>query len=57
VDNAVDFAILTATFGKSSGQPGYDNRADITGDGAVTSVDFTWLKTNFGQSGSPPVGP
>jgi hypothetical protein len=54
VVNAVDFAILRATFGKSSGQAGYDDRADFTADGLVDAVDFTLLKGNFGHAGASP---
>src|SRR5205823_9829593 len=47
VVNAVDFTILTATFGKSQGQNGYDSRADFTGDDLVNAIDFSLLKANF----------
>ncbi|MFL5734675.1 MAG: hypothetical protein ACJ78Q_16055, partial [Chloroflexia bacterium] len=53
--NAVDFIITKMTYGKSVGQLGYDARADFTGDGAVSTQDFTLLKTNFNQCG--PAGP
>jgi hypothetical protein len=50
-----DFIILKSAFGKAAGDPGYDNRADITGDRTVGSVDFTQLKGNFGLGGPPPI--
>src|SRR5438874_11558541 len=42
--DAVDFIVLRNTFGKSSGQVGYDGRADFSGDGMVSVYDFPWLK-------------
>ena len=55
--SAVDFTMLKATFGKSSGQPGYDDRADFTGDQVVNIQDFNLLKINFGTAGAPPIDP
>jgi len=52
VDNASDFTILRATFGKSLGQSGYDPRGDFNRDTTVSVTDFTLLKSNFGQSGA-----
>src|SRR5207248_1351254 len=37
VVNAGDFVILSASFGKIVGQPGYDARADFTGDDLVNA--------------------
>ena len=54
-DNVVsgqDFSVLKNTFGKSSGQPGYDDRADFNRDGVVGSADFSLLKGSFGQGGA-----
>jgi len=59
-DNVVDitdFTILRTTFGKSSGDPGYDARADFNGDRLVEIGDFNLLKGNFGKMGAPPVAP
>lgn len=59
-DNLVDsqdFNILKNTFGKTVGDPGYDDRADFNGDQLVDSVDFNLLKTNFGSPGAPGVRP
>ncbi|MFL5734825.1 MAG: dockerin type I domain-containing protein [Chloroflexia bacterium] len=57
VNNSVDFSILRSTFGKSQGQPGYDDRADFNGDLVVNAVDTALHKSSFGQSGAPPIGP
>jgi hypothetical protein len=48
-----DFTILRATFGKSSGQPGYDDRADFDNNQAVGASDFSLLRANFGTAGAP----
>ncbi len=53
-DNAIgltDFSLLATSFNRSSGQSGYDARADFTGDGAVTLQDFSLLAGNFNQVG------
>jgi hypothetical protein len=52
-----DFNILKTAFGRSSGNPGYDNRADFNGDTTITVQDFNLLKGNFGVGGAPPAGP
>ncbi|MFL5734141.1 MAG: dockerin type I domain-containing protein, partial [Chloroflexia bacterium] len=57
VVDSTDFAILKASFGKSFGQSGYDDRADFTGDLAVNVTDFSILRGNFGAGGAGPVGP
>jgi outer membrane protein assembly factor BamB len=57
VVDASDFSILRGTFGKSQGQPGYDDRADFNGDLIVNSTDFSTLKGNFGSGGAPPIAP
>lgn len=57
VISALDFNILKGTFGKSVGDPGYDDRSDFTGDQAVNITDFNLLKGNFGQGGAPPILP
>jgi hypothetical protein len=47
----VDFSILATTFGKCTGDAGFDARADFDGSGCVVLVDFSLLATNFGQCG------
>ncbi len=51
VVDLVDFSILRTTFGRCSGDAGYDARADLNGDGCVDLIDFSLLRTNFGQVG------
>jgi cohesin domain-containing protein len=45
----VDFSILVSTFGKCTGNAGFDPRADLDGSGCVILVDFSLLATNFSQ--------
>ncbi|MFL5731641.1 MAG: dockerin type I domain-containing protein [Chloroflexia bacterium] len=52
-----DVTILKSTYGKSSGQPGYDPRADFNGDDRVDAGDLAVQGVNFGRAGSPPPGP
>lgn len=49
--NLTDFSLLATTFGKQTGDAGYDGRADFNGDEIVNLTDFSLLATNFGQSG------
>jgi hypothetical protein len=56
-DNLVtagDFIILRNSYGLGSGDPGYDDRAEFTGDGIVNIFDFNPMKVNFGSGGVPP---
>ena len=39
--NCADVAIVKADFGKKTGQPGYDSRADLNQDGAINILDLT----------------
>jgi hypothetical protein len=57
VINIVDFNVVKASYGKSQGDPGYDDRADLNGDHIVNIVDFNMVKGNLGTSGVPPVSP
>lgn len=36
-----DLAIVKASFGKRVGQPGFDPRADVNGDGVVNVLDLS----------------
>ncbi|MCK6579289.1 MAG: cohesin domain-containing protein [Anaerolineae bacterium] len=54
--NISDFSILSAAYGKSQGQSGYDARADFNGDNSVGTVDFSLLGSSYGQSGVPQPG-
>jgi hypothetical protein len=55
--NVFDFSIMKPTFGRSQGEPSYDDRADFTGEHLVNVMDFSYLKQNFGSGGAPPLGP
>ncbi len=48
----VDFSILATTFGKCTGDPGFDARADFDLSGCVVLVDFSLQSANFGQCGA-----
>lgn len=49
-----DFAIFKASYGKISGQPGYDARADMNCDGAVGVPDYGIFKPFcFGKTPGP----
>ncbi|MBC2840231.1 malectin domain-containing carbohydrate-binding protein [Robiginitalea sp. SC105] len=53
-DNQVtglDFSILAGTYNLTSGDTGYDDRADFNGDGQVTGLDFSLLASNYNVSG------
>ena len=59
-DNLVDvhdFNVMRLTYGKAIGDPGYDDRADFTGDQIVNLFDTNLLKTNFATTGAPPLRP
>lgn len=56
-DNEVgpgDFTVLSANFGKSLGDSGYDARADLNRDDEVGPADFTILSASFGEVGDEP---
>jgi hypothetical protein len=55
--SAIDFNILKSAFGRACANPGYDDRAEFTGDCLVSAVDFNLLKGNFGGGGAPPIAP
>lgn len=43
VVNCADLAIIKASFGKKTGQAGFDLRADINGDGIVNVIDLAFV--------------
>ena len=43
VANCVDLALAKFSFNKRAGQPGFDARADVNGDGAVDIKDWTLM--------------
>jgi hypothetical protein len=47
--NISDFGVLAAAFGKSTGQSGYDNRADFDRSGVVNISDFGLLAVNYAK--------
>ena len=49
-----DFAILSRSFGRSFGDPGYDDRADLNGDHTIDMSDLNFLRNNFGRIGALP---
>jgi len=51
VVNILDFALLKASFGKTTGQGSFDGRADFDGNGVINITDFSYLKSNFGRWG------
>jgi parallel beta-helix repeat protein len=50
VVDAQDFYILERAWGTTTGQPGYDPRADFNGDGVVDAQDFYILEVHWGMS-------
>ncbi len=55
--NVSDDNILKNSYGRTVGQPGYDNRADFNGDHTVNVSDFNLMRGNFGHAGQPPLMP
>ena len=41
--NCTDLALVRASFGKRTGQPGFDSRADVHADGGVNIRDLTFV--------------
>jgi hypothetical protein len=50
---AADYGILTATFGRLSGDPLYNGDVDADGDGAVGAADYGFLANDFGLAPGP----
>lgn len=50
--SATDFSLLSASYGKCTGQAGFDEHCDFNADGCVTAVDFSLLSSNYGQGGT-----
>ncbi len=49
--NAIDFNILSGSWMKSRGDPGYNDSADFYDDDTVNSIDFNILSENWGKCG------
>ncbi len=47
--NIIDFQLLSNSFGKSSGQSGFNSGADFNNDNMVNILDFQVLSNNFGR--------
>ena len=47
-----DFDLLLDTFDKCDGDPGYDERADLTGDGCVDCADYQEFISLFPEAGT-----
>jgi hypothetical protein len=59
-DNAVtilDFSLLSASFGLSQGQTGFDPRADLDANNIVDIIDFSLLSSSFGSGPSAAAQP
>ncbi len=52
----VDLATVGSTFGKTTGQPGFNAAADLNNDGTINIVDLVLVASSFGQQvpNSPP---
>ncbi len=50
VDSA-DFRLMHRALGTSTGQPGWDARADLNGDGRIDGLDFAIFGQSFGKTG------
>lgn len=49
--DANDYRLLSKAIGSSTGQPGWDARADLTGDGVVDVNDSAIFAGSFGKTG------
>ena len=49
--------VVTMPGGVTNLEMGLQRTGDLNGDNVVNSVDFTLLKSNFGQGGAPPIDP
>jgi hypothetical protein len=49
--NIIDLSALGGSFGKSKGDPGYNEHADFNRDDKVNIIDLSTLGGNFGSSG------
>jgi hypothetical protein len=53
ISGILDFGAFKASFGKTSGSPGYDARTDMDCDGTVGILDFGLFKAEFGGAPGP----
>lgn len=54
--NILDFSVLATAYGKQSGQPGFDPRADFNNNGRIEILDYSLLATNYLMQGDITVG-
>jgi uncharacterized protein (DUF2141 family) len=47
VVNCADIGIVKASFGKRTGQQGFDPRADVNGDGVVNTLDLSFVTSQL----------
>ena len=52
--NIMDASIVSFSFGLEAGEPGFDPRADINGDGIVDIYDLVLIGNSFGCSIADP---
>jgi len=48
--DAHDVQLFVAAFGSRSGESGYNAYADADGDGVITLLDFSLLRSSYGRS-------
>ncbi len=48
----VDYSILATAYGKASGGPGWDRRADFNCNGSIEILDYSLLATYYANSGA-----
>ena len=48
--NTADFGLFRSTFGRRSGQTGFDTTFDFDGNGSVGTLDFGQFRNRFGKS-------
>ena len=46
--NALDFSAMVPTYGKSSGESGWNASADFDNSGMVNAFDFSLMVPNYG---------
>lgn len=49
----LDLVLVAGCFGASTGDPGFDAAADITGDEQINVLDLATVGLNFGRSYQP----
>jgi hypothetical protein len=54
VINILDLSFIGFRFGRSTGDPGWDERADINNDGTINILDIVGAGANFGKTSPVP---